>query len=143
MATYDGAAYRLMILPNDFYEEYAGVAGETTSTLNITCDALEVTNKASAWKEYIVGDRGATISATLYADDTDDQQKIALEGLTKGQKVYIVLFRPRGNSTTATEVEYHAEAIITSIGFTTASGAVATRDVALQITGELLKIDSE
>ena len=142
MATYDGAAYRLMLLPDENYDEFIGIEGETTSSLNITCDALEVTNKASAWKQYIAGDRGATINATLYASDDDKQQKDALDGLVKGQKVYLVLFKPVAGSTGNTEIEYHAEAIITSIGFTASSGAVATRDIALQITGELLYFES-
>ena len=137
MATYDGSAYRLMIQPDLSNDSMTALVGETTSSLNITCDALEVTNKASAWKQYIAGGRGATINATVYADDTDKMQKDALDGLMKGQKVYFSLFKSPRENLDNIEVEYGGEAIITSIGFTCSSGAVATRDITLQVSDEL------
>lgn len=137
MATYDGSAYRLMIYPDSGYNAMTALVGETTSTLNITCDALEVTNKASAWKQYIAGGRGATINATAYADDSDKMQKDALDGLMKGQKVAFALFKSPRESLDNIEVEYSGEAIITSIGFTCSNGAVATRDITLQASDEL------
>lgn len=137
MATYDGAAFRLMIQPGLSNDSMTAIVGETTSSLNLACDALEVTNKASAWKQYIAGNRGATISATLYADDDDKMQKDALDGLMKGQKVYFSLFKSPRKNLDNIEVAYDGEAIITSIGFTCSSGAVATRDITLQVSDEL------
>lgn len=139
MATYDGSAYRLMIQPDLGYDTMTALVGETTSTLNLTCDALEVTNKASAWKEYISGNRGATINATLYADDTDKMQKDTLEALMNGQKVEFSLFKAPKKNLDDIEVAYGGDAYITSLGFTCSNGAVATRDITLQIVGEVIQ----
>ena len=142
MATYDGAAYRLMIHPDMNYDSYSAIVGETTSTLNITADALEVTNKASAWKQYIAGNRGATINATLYADDSDTMQKTAIESLMNGQKVYFELFKSPPSNLDNVEVAYSGEAYITSLGFTCSSGGVATRDITLQVHDELILFEA-
>lgn len=138
MASYDGSAYRLMIgSTTEMGGEYVPIVGETSSTINLTCDALEVTNKASQWKQYIAGNRGATINATLYADDADEQQKKALNRLMNGQKVEVSLFKPKDffqGNVLDVSIEYWGEGYITSIGFTCSSGAVATRDITIQLT---------
>lgn len=137
MATYDGSAYRLMVSLNDVWDEYSTIVGETSSTLNLTSDVLEVTNKASAWKQYIAGGRGGTINATLYADDDDPMQKDVLNALTTGQKVYYALFRSDPGNLQNVIVEISGEAYISSLGFTCSIGAAATRDITLQVHGEV------
>lgn len=137
MATYDGSAYRLMVSLQEYWDEYSAIVGETSSTLNITSDVLEVTNKASAWKQYIAGGRGGTINATLYADDNDPMQKDVLNALTTGQKVYFALFRSKPGNLQNNIVEISGAAYISSLGFTCTNNAVATRDITLQVDGEL------
>ena len=78
--------------------------------------------------------RGATISATLYADDSDGVQKVLLDSLMAGDSVNISLARYVNNSMVG---EYSGKAIITSIGLSMQNGGVATRDVSFQITGKL------
>lgn len=140
MATYDGSAYRLMVTLNELWNEYSTFVGETSSTLNLTNDVIEVTNKSSAWKQYIAGSHGVTINATLYADDEDQRQKDVLNALTTGQKVYFVLYRPKPNNLQNYIVEISGEAYISSLGFTCSIGAAATREITLQVHGEIFYI---
>lgn len=131
MAFYEGSAYRLYVSKVGA-DNTNPLVGESTSTLNITADALEVSDKSSAWKQYIAGMRGATLSATLYADDTDASQKLLISSLMAGDTVMVRLARLVGQGYTG---EYSAQAIITSIGLTMQNGGVATREVSFQITG--------
>ena len=133
MAFYEGSAYRLYVTKAGA-SNTTPLVGESTSTLNITADALETSDKSSPWKQYIAGMRGATISATLYADDTDATQKLLLTSLMAGDVVDINLARLVNGSYVGT---YEAKAIITSIGLSMQNGGVATRDVSFQITGKL------
>jgi predicted secreted protein len=131
MAFYDGSAYKLYVSKVGA-DNSTPLVGESTSTLNITADALEVSDKSSAWKQYIAGMRGATLSATLYADDEDASQKLLISSLMAGDTVKVRLARLVGQSYKG---EYSAQAIITSIGLTMQNGGVASRDVSFQITG--------
>lgn len=137
MAFYEGSAYKLYVAKAGT-SNTTPLVGESTSTLNITADALETSDKSSPWKQYIAGMRGATISATLYADDNDGKQKLLLESLMAGEVVDISLRRFVNNGTAGDIVgDYEGKAIITSVGLSMQNGGVATRDVSLQITGEL------
>lgn len=131
MAFYDGSAYKLYVSKVGA-DNTTPLVGESTSTLNITADALEVSDKSSAWKQYIAGMRGATLSATLYADDDDASQKLLISSLMAGDTVMVRLARLVGQ---IYKGEYSAQAIITSIGLTMQNGGVASRDVSFQITG--------
>lgn len=131
MAFYDGSAYKLYVSKVGA-DNTTPLVGESTSTLNITADALEVSDKSSAWKQYIAGMRGATLSATLYADDEDASQKLLISSLMAGDTVMVRLARLVGQGYKG---EYSAQAIITSIGLTMQNGGVASRDVSFQITG--------
>lgn len=132
MAFYEGSAYKLYVSKTG--ANSTPLVGESTSTLNITADALETSDKSSEWKQYIAGMRGATISATLYADDTDATQKTLIDSLMAGDSVNISLRRYVNNTVVG---EYSGKAIITSIGLSMQNGGVATRDVSFQITGKL------
>ena len=131
MAFYDGSAYKLYVSKVGA-DNTTPLVGESTSTLNITADALEVSDKSSPWKQYIAGMRGATLSATLYADDDDASQKLLISSLMAGDTVMVRLARKVGQSYNG---DYSAQAIITSIGLTMQNGGVASRDVSFQITG--------
>lgn len=133
MAFYDGSAYKLYVSKVGT-SNTTPLVGESTSTLNITADALEVSDKSSAWKQYIAGMRGATLSATLYADDEDASQKLIISSLMAGDTVLVSLHRLSGQSVVG---EYNAQAIITSIGLTMQNGGVASREVSFQITGKV------
>ena len=131
MAFYDGSAYKLYVSKVGT-SNTTPLVGESTSTLNITADALEVSDKSSAWKQYIAGMRGATLSATRYADDDDASQKLLISSLMAGDTVLVSLHRMSGQAVVG---EYNAKAIITSIGLTMQNGGVASREVSFQITG--------
>lgn len=130
MAFYDGGKYKLYVAKTGT-DLGSALVGESSSTLNISADALEVSDKSSAWKQYIAGMRGATLNATLYADDSDAKQSLLLTSLMAGDVVDVAL-KNNDNSES-----YNAKAIITSIGLTMPNGGVATRDVTFQITGAI------
>lgn len=134
MAFYEGSAYRLYVSKVGA-DNRTPLVGESTSTLNITADALEVSDKTSAWKQYIAGMRGATLNATLYADDADASQKLIISSLMAGDTVLVRLARMSGQVYVG---DYSAQAIITSIGLTMQNGGVATREVSFQITGAVI-----
>lgn len=133
MAFYTGDKYLLSVKKSGADSSKA-LVGETTSSLNITCDALEVSNKASAWKQYLPGMKGATINASLYADDEDQGQKIALNSLIAGDVVGF-------SFAVGQMIKYSGEAIITSIGMTFPNGAISTRELTLQVTGQVMVSD--
>ena len=132
MAFYEGSAYKLYV--SKAASTTTPLVGESTSTLNITADALETSDKSSEWKQYIAGMRGATISATLYADDTDTTQMMLINSLMAGDSVNIALKRYVNNTVVGS---YEGKAIITSIGLSMQNGGIATRDVSFQLTGKL------
>lgn len=128
MAFYDGGKYVLCLRKKGATSNCVALAGETTSTLNLTCDALEISDKTSPWRQYIAGMRGASINVTVYADDSDTAQKTALDALTAGDMVEFQLMMGQ-------TIKADGEALITSIGMSYPNGAVATRDMTLQVSG--------
>lgn len=113
------------------------ILGETTSSLNITCDAIEVSNKTSAWKQFIPGMRGATINATLYADDNDPAQKHILSSITTGKTCDVLLTSLTTFGQSDGSEYYSAVCIVTSVGLTHTNGAICTREVTFQVAEDL------
>ena len=116
---------------------YVFVKGETSSSLNLTSDSVEVSDKESRWKKYIAGLIGGTVDVTLYAeDDTDSPQYKLLEALHKGETV--TCFLGELGSANTPSVGDAFEALVTSIGNTYDNGAAVSRSASLQITGEVV-----
>lgn len=111
------------------------VTGETSSSLNISQDMVEVSDKESRWKKYIAGLIGGTVDATLYADEDSHEQMALLKSLYNGEEVTCFLGIVKDDS----KKEYGDafSAIVASIGSTYDNGAAVSRSVSLQITGEV------
>lgn len=115
---------------------YTFVKGETNSSLNLSQDMVEVSDKESRWKKYIAGLVGGTVDATLYVDEgADSPQHTLLESLHKGEEVTCFLGELGSGSTPANGDAFTA--LVTSIGSTYDNGAAISRSVSLQITGEV------
>lgn len=115
---------------------YTFVKGETSSSLNLSQDMVETSDKESRWKKYIAGLIGGTVDATIYADEgADSPQEQLLKSLHEGTEVTCFLGE-LGSDQTPTYGDAFT-ALVASIGSTYDNGAVISRSVSLQITGEV------
>ena len=111
------------------------VAGETTNTINLNGNQIEVSDKNSgAWQKFIPGVKGGTIDATFNTLDADEKQKSLINSFIAGQTVF--LFVGDINA----KVGYACEAIIASVTETNDNAAVSTRSVSFVANGEVKQI---
>ena len=116
---------------------YTWLTGEQSNNVNRTQEAIEVSDKSTDWAQFIGGKKGATIEATIFADNSDTAQQEVLKGLYNGTKVkFFVGSLSSGQSPTPSDGEV-GEAIVTAIGDTNDFGAVSTRNVSLTVDGAL------
>ena len=113
------------------------VAGETTNTINLNGNQIEVSDKNSgAWQKFIPGVKGATIDATFNTLDTDEKQKSLLSSFMAGQTVFLFV----GDLTA--KVGFACEAIISSISETNDNAAVSSRSISFVANGEVKRIET-
>lgn len=116
---------------------YTWLTGEQSNSVNRTQEAIEVSDKSTDWAQFIGGKKGATIEATIFADNTDSAQQEVLKGLYNGAKVnFFVGQLGTGTNPTPTSGEV-GTAVVTAIGDTNDFGAVSTRNVSLTVDGAL------
>lgn len=116
---------------------YTWLTGEQSNSVNRTQEAIEVSDKSTDWAQFIGGKKGATIDATIFADNSDSAQQEILKGLYNGQKVqFFVGQLGTGQSPTPSDGEV-GTAVVTAIGDTNDFGAVSTRSVSLTVDGAL------
>ena len=116
---------------------YTWLTGEQSNNVNRTQEAIEVSDKSTDWAQFIGGKKGATIEATIFADNSDAAQQEVLKGLYNGQKVnFFVGQLGTGSNPTPTDGEVGV-AVITAINDTNDFGAVSTRNVSLTVDGAL------
>ena len=114
---------------------YAALTGETTSSLNLSADMIEVSDKGASWKEYLAGYKGGTADVTIYADEQDAQQVALLNALYNGTELDCFLGELGSGNTPANGDAF--KALVTSVGETYDTGSAIARNVSLQITGEV------
>ena len=116
---------------------YTWLTGEQSNSVNRTQEAIEVSDKSTDWAQFIGGKKGATIEATVFADNSDSAQQEVLKGLYNGQKVkFFVGQLGTGATPTPSDGEV-GEAIVTAIGDTNDFGAVSSRSISLTVDGAL------
>lgn len=111
------------------------LTGESTSSVNLSSNPVEVSDKSSPWQKYIAGLRGGTADITVYADSSDAQQKSFLSGLKNGTSVLVFIGEMSG-TTPAPSNGISFNAIVSSISDTYDNGSAASRSISLQMTGE-------
>ena len=117
--------------------QFTWLAGEQNNSFNRTAEAIEVSDKSTDWAQFIAGKKGATASVTVYADDTESgPQMQILEALHKGESVFCFIGVLGGTGSQTPTAGDLFEAIVTECSDTNDYGAVASRSISLQVTGE-------
>lgn len=111
------------------------LSGEQSNSFTMSCEAIETSDKSSAWATFIGGKRSASGSVTVFADMFDDNQLSVLSALTSGQSITCYVGREAYNAAAAKMKQF--DAIITEVSDTNDFGAVATRQISFQVTGEV------
>lgn len=111
------------------------LAGEQTSSISLSADMVEVSDKSTDWKQYIPAMKGGTIDVTLYADYSNTEQTTLMQSLLVGNMVYVFV----GELDESNEMKhgYFCLAYVTSISDSFDNAGVVSRSVSLQITGEV------
>ena len=119
---------------------YTMLRGETSSSINLSADMIEVSDKETSWKKYVAGYKGGTIDATVYAETSDAPQKELLAALIEGKEVNCFIGSVGSNDTP--EDGYGFTALVTSVGETYDTASAIARNISLQITGEVTTYSS-
>ncbi len=121
---------------NKFYikvsSTWTWLTGEQNNSFNRTAEAIEVSDKSTAWAQFIAGKKGATAEVTIFADNSNAAQKNVLASFNNGAEVDIFIGSLTGSSPSSGDA---AKAIITAVNDTNDFGAVSTRSISLTITG--------
>ena len=113
---------------------YTALKGEQTNSVNRSAESIDISDKdTGAWGSTMAGKKSMTLDVTVYADNTDAQQKTLLDAFYNGQTVKVFVGKI-GSNNTPTEGEAF-DAVITSISDTNDNGAVATRAMSLASNG--------
>ena len=114
---------------------YTWLTGEQSNSFNLTQAQLEVTDKSSAWQQFIAGIKGATAEITVFADNTNAQQKAAIKSIHDGATIKVFIGE-LGTGQTPTPTDGDAfDALVTNIGDTNEVGGIATRQMSLVASG--------
>ena len=107
---------------------------ETSNTINRAQEAAECSDKSSQWAKFLSAKRSGTFEVTVYADNDDAGQIMALQGLFVGGVVHFAVGAP-GQDDWA-EMEF-GDCVVTAVSDTNDFGAVSSRTISLQATGPL------
>lgn len=118
---------------------YTWLGGEQNNSVNRTANAVEVSDKDSAWQEFISGKKGATVEVTVFADDSDAAQTAALAALVDGATVDWAVGAIDTSAATLTGGDY-GKGIITAVNDTNDTGAVSSRTISITATGEVTRV---
>lgn len=129
-----GNTRRVYIVTGTSAGTYAVLKGEQSNSVNRSAESIDISDKDSgSWGNTMAGKKSLTVDVTVYADNTDLQQKAILEAFYKDETVRVFVGK-LGSDNTPAEGELF-EATIVSIGDTNDAGAVATRAMSLASKG--------
>lgn len=128
-----GNTRRVYIVTGDG-DTYNVLKGEQNNSVNRSAESIDISDKDSgAWGSTMPGKKSFTLDVTVYADNTDEQQKAILKAFYTDQTVKVFVGK-LGEGNTPAEGEAF-DAVITSISDTNDAGAVATRSMSLASKG--------
>ena len=107
---------------------------ETSNTINRAQEAAECSDKSSQWAKFLSAKRSGTFEVTVYADNDDAGQIMALQGLFVGGVVHFAV-GVTGTDEWA-DMEF-GDCVVTAVSDTNDFGAVSSRTISLQATGPL------
>ena len=123
---------------NKFYikisSSWTWLTGEQSNSLNRTQEAIEVSDKSTDWAQFIGGKKGATVEATIFADNSNAAQQAVIAALHNGAEVDFFIGELSSSDPASGDV---GKAIVTAIGDTNDFGAVSTRSLSLTVSGPL------
>ena len=129
-----GNSRRVYIVTGDG-NTYTALKGEQSNSVNRNAESIDISDKdTGAWGSTMAGKKSLTVDVTVYADNTDTEQKALLNAFYKDQSVKVFIGK-MGSGNTPAEGEMF-DAVITSISDTNDAGAVATRAMSLASKGE-------
>lgn len=115
-------------------DTYTALKGEQSNSVNRSAESIDISDKdTGAWGSTMAGKKSLSVDVTIYADNTDTQQKALLEAFYEDQSVKVFIGK-MGSGNTPAEGEMF-DAVITSISDTNDAGAVATRSMTLASKG--------
>lgn len=128
-----GNTRRVYIVTGDG-KTYNVLKGEQNNSVNRSAESIDISDKdTGAWGSTMPGKKSFTLDVTVYADNTDEQQKAILKAFYTDQIVKVFVGKlGEGNSPAEGEA---FDAVITSISDTNDAGAVATRAMSLASKG--------
>lgn len=128
-----GNTRRVYIVTGDG-NTYNVLKGEQNNSVNRSAESIDISDKDSgAWGSTMPGKKSFTLDVTVYADNTDEQQKAILKAFYTDQTVKVFVGK-LGEGNTPAEGEAF-DAVITSMSDTNDAGAVATRSMSLASKG--------
>jgi TP901-1 family phage major tail protein len=129
-----GNTRRVYIVTGDG-NTYTALKGEQTNSVNRSAESIDISDKdTGAWGSTMAGKKSLTLDVTVYADNTDENQKAILDAFYKDQTVKVFIGK-LGEGNTPAEGEAFDAAIV-SISDTNDAGAVATRAMSLASKGQ-------
>lgn len=107
------------------------LGGETANALNRGQEAVECSDKSDGWAKYIAAKKSGTFEVTVYADNTDEGQVLALNSLHLGSKVRYAVGINLDSEDHGDDYEYGI-GVVTAVSDTNDFGAVASRQITIQ-----------
>ena len=111
---------------------YTVLKGEQSNSVNRSAESIDIKD-TGAWGSTMPGKKSFTLDVTVYADNSDEQQKAMLNAFYTDQTVKVFVGK-LGEGNTPAEGELFDAAIL-SISDTNDAGAVATRAMSLASKG--------
>ena len=107
------------------------LGGETANALNRGQEAVECSDKSDGWAKYIAAKKSGTFEVTVYADNTNEGQVLALNSLHLGSKVRYAVGVNLDSDEHGDDYEYGI-GVVTAVSDTNDFGAVASRQITIQ-----------
>lgn len=129
-----GNLKRVYIITGDG-STYTALKGEQSNSVNRSAESIDISDKdTGAWGSTMAGKKSLTVDVTVYADNSNAEQKALLNAFYTDQTVKVFIGKlDSGN----TPIEGEAfDAAIVSISDTNDAGAVSTRAMSLASKGE-------
>lgn len=111
---------------------YTWLSCEQSNSINITQEAVETSDKSTAWAQFITGKKGATAEITVFADNSDAAQKAALKGIFNGASIDVFIGVLTGTTLTSGDA---FNAIVTGVSDINDFGAVSSRTISVTANG--------
>lgn len=109
------------------------LVGETSNTLTINANLIEVSDKTTEWGKNVPGIKGGTLSVTVNVEDGNTKQEALIDAITAGSEINCFEGDLNSNG-------FAFKALVGSIAQTNDNGSVATWQLEITANGEVKRI---